>query len=315
VFYSLVLYDGEAYNYQERMKHKSVLVFLIIVTMIFSVQHTYASVPKGYSWAMQRPDNDVIIRITIEHSDWSESHYVDIVEVTMDGKSLNITNLEPQTTYKFSVNGTYNNTEMGDFQFRAHCVTHGWSQWEKQYIRTIVGVPINDSKKTAARIGSYAHLDIDKLHRRADMVVKGTVTDVSTSEDVRHYYLTAIIDVEKYLKNPSESHIAPALRITVQSSELKMSEEFWYETPALVYFSVGEKVIVYLENTDTEVCSPVGASQGKFTLVGNSYVNSGGEVIREPNPFSSWIVGLVIFGALALVIVIVWRARADWVKT
>ena len=66
--------------------------------------------------------------------------------------------------------------------------------------------------------GSYAHLDIDELHRRADMVVKGTVTDVSTSEDVRHYYLTAIIEVEKYLKNPSESHIAPALRITVQSA-------------------------------------------------------------------------------------------------
>ena len=32
--------------------------------------------------------------------------------------------------------------------------------------------------------GSYAHLDIDELHRRADMVVKGTVTDVSTSEDI-----------------------------------------------------------------------------------------------------------------------------------
>jgi len=155
--------------------------------------------------------------------------------------------------------------------------------------------------------GSYAHLSIDELHSRADLVVKGTVTDVSASEDVRHYYLTAIIEVEKYLKNPSESHIAPALRITVQSSELKMSEELWQETPALVYFSVGEKVIVYLENTDTEVCSPVGASQGKFTLVGNSYVNSDGEIIREPNPFSSWIVGLVIFGALALVIV--WRAR------
>ena len=98
---------------------------------------------------MQRSDNDVIIRITIEHSGGSESHYVDIVEVMMDGRNLNITDLEPQTTYRFSVNGTYNNTEMGDFQFRAHCVTHGWSQWEKQYIRTMGdGVPINGIKKT-----------------------------------------------------------------------------------------------------------------------------------------------------------------------
>ena len=38
--------------------------------------------------------------------------------------------------------------------------------------------------------GSYAYLDTNELYRRADTVVKGTVTDVSTSEDVRHYYLT-----------------------------------------------------------------------------------------------------------------------------
>jgi len=151
--------------------------------------------------------------------------------------------------------------------------------------------------------GSYAHLDINELHRRADLVVKGTVTNVSTYEDARHYYLEAKIEVEKYLKNPfEEAHFAPPLRITVQSSEVKMYEGIWYETPPLVNFTVGEKVIVYLEKTGTEVYSPVGAKQGKFTLMGNSYVNSGGEIIREPNPFSSLIVGLIIIGAFALVI-------------
>lgn len=160
--------------------------------------------------------------------------------------------------------------------------------------------------------GSYAHLDTDELHRRADLVVKGTVTNVSMYEDARHYYLEAKIEVEKYLKDPfQEAHFVPPHWITVRSSEQKMYGGIWYETPALVNFTVGEKVIVYLEKTGTEAYSPVGASQGKFTLVGNGYVNSGGEVIREPNPFSSLIVGSFIIGTLALVIVLARRVFSD----
>lgn len=82
--------------------------------------------------------------------------------------------------------------------------------------------------------GSYAHLDTDELHRRADLVVKGTVTNVSTYEDARHYYLLAKMEVEKYIKNPQESHFAPPIGISVKSSEQKMYPGIWYETPALV---------------------------------------------------------------------------------
>ena len=161
-----------------------------------------------------------------------------------------------------------------------------------------VSISLNDCD------GSYAYLDTDELYRRADTVVKGTVTDVSTSEDVRHYYLIAIIEVEKYIKNPQESKI-----VTVRSSEQKMGEGVWYETPALVNFSIGEKVVVYLEKASPEFYTPVGASQGKFTLMGNTYMNLNGDMWYEPKPLSFDIFGLVILGAIVLGIVY-WKRRS-----
>ena len=118
--------------------------------MTFSVQRTYASVPKVHSMGMRRAGSNVIVRIEIAHFGRSESHYVDIVEATMDGKSLNITDLEPQTSYRFYVNGTYNNTEIGDLRVRAHCVTHGWSNWT-QISRLSSSVVSANSNETAVK--------------------------------------------------------------------------------------------------------------------------------------------------------------------
>ena len=111
------------------MKHKAVLASLILVTVVFSVPLTYASVPKIHSMEMDRAGSDVIVTIEIAHQLGSESHYVDIVETTMGGRTLNFTNLVHQTSYRFFVNGTYNNTDIGELRVRAHCVTHGWSNW------------------------------------------------------------------------------------------------------------------------------------------------------------------------------------------
>jgi hypothetical protein len=159
-----------------------------------------------------------------------------------------------------------------------------------------------------AGLSSYAHLDIHDLHGRADTVVKGTVVDVSTSEDARHFYLVAEIEVEEYLKNPLESRV-----VFVQSSERKWIDGIAYETPGLVNFSSREKVIVYLERITPEFFTPVGARQGKFILIGSSYVNPDGEVIREPNPYSSWVAGFVVIGAFGIGIVY-FREMRGWRK-
>lgn len=153
--------------------------------------------------------------------------------------------------------------------------------------------------------GSYAYLDIEKLHQLADTVVKGTVIDVNTSDDVIYNYLTAIIEVEKYIKNPLELK-----KITVRSSKQKIGDGLWYEQPDLVNFSIGEKVVVYLQKLTPEFYTTIGASQGKFTLIGNFYINENADRWYEQKPLSFGFIGLVIVGAVILGIVC-WKRRTS----
>jgi len=111
------------------MKLKAVLAFLIIFIVTFSVQFTYANVPELNHLGASREGDNVEITVEMEHSEWSETHYVDIVEVTVDGKTLNFTDLEPQNALRFSLNGTINNAEIRELGARAHCTTNGWSNW------------------------------------------------------------------------------------------------------------------------------------------------------------------------------------------
>jgi len=150
--------------------------------------------------------------------------------------------------------------------------------------------------------GSSRALDLNDLYNSADFIVKGTVVDVNTSEDFNYYYLDARIEVEKCIKSPNDG-IAPSTHITVRSSEVKIPEGVAYEHPELVNFSVGEKVIVYLESVSSELLTPIGERQGKFTLIGNSYVNYSGLIYQEPRPYSYLILGLVIAGVISSIIV------------
>ena len=111
------------------MKEKSALVLFIYIVMTLSFQPVNASAPQVDSISASREGDDVFIRIEILHPGWSEDHYVDIVEATMNGRALNFTDLEPQAAYRFSLNGTFFNCEAGELRVRAHCVTHGWSDW------------------------------------------------------------------------------------------------------------------------------------------------------------------------------------------
>ena len=210
MFYSLALYVGEASNYQGRMKHKVVLASLILFTVVFSVPLTFASVPTIHSMEMDRAGSDVIVIIEIAHQLGSESHYVDIVETTMGGRTLNFTNLGHQTSYRFFVNGTYNNTDIGELRVRAHCVTHGWSNW-RQII--LLGPHVSskvDLNTTTANSTSIAHIwSLEEMTERADVILVGNVESIThhpaDPNDVPKMHRKVQISVEYYLKNPLNS--------------------------------------------------------------------------------------------------------------
>jgi len=72
---------------------------------------------------------DTILNITVRHSSPTSSHYVNEVEVDVDG-AVHDLDLAPQSTETFVVQ--YNMGELVDeptVRARAHCTIHGWSSW------------------------------------------------------------------------------------------------------------------------------------------------------------------------------------------
>jgi desulfoferrodoxin (superoxide reductase-like protein) len=72
------------------------------------------------------------IKLKIRHSNPSSGHYINLVEVDIDG-NIQQFNLQPQTTDPFDVE-----LELGALQgtpnvrARAHCIIHGYSAWSDQ---------------------------------------------------------------------------------------------------------------------------------------------------------------------------------------
>jgi len=85
------------------------------------------------------------IRLQITHSNPSSSHYVDIIEVDVDGQVTQSIQ-QPQTSDPFTVEldlGVIQGTP--NVKARAHCTVHGWSPWSNQ-------VPVPEFPTTALAV-------------------------------------------------------------------------------------------------------------------------------------------------------------------
>jgi len=95
----------------------------------FQVHIVLADVPSVLSIEPWTSGTDTILNITVRHSSPTSSHYVNKVEVDVDGDVHDI-DLTPQSTVTFVVQ--YNMGELADsptVRARAHCTIHGWSSW------------------------------------------------------------------------------------------------------------------------------------------------------------------------------------------
>ena len=156
---------------------------------------------------------------------------------------------------------------------------------------------------------SYASLDYSELWRESATIVVGTVTSI-TSEGGGYYSVD--VEVERYVKNPSEAsslvihyHVRTnfemvTLEGTVVASD--SSEPEWG-------FGDGERVYVFLRRVSPDLFEVVGGFQGKYSIVDGSGVNSLGERMSIPTPLSQAII--IETGLGIAVFVTIWIKR-DW---
>jgi len=78
---------------------------------------------------------EMVLRVDFRHNSPSSNHYVDSIEVEIDGKVEEITDQDPQSSASFSESKTLEDGEIGSIRVRAHCNIHRWSQWRTLELR------------------------------------------------------------------------------------------------------------------------------------------------------------------------------------
>jgi desulfoferrodoxin (superoxide reductase-like protein) len=126
---------NERVNPMEKAGSKFLIasVSLILVAILF-LNHAgtaVANVPTVLQIVNISQGSDGKIRLEITHQGPGPNHYVDMVEVQVNGATQQFS-LQPQTTDPFRVEldlGMLQGTP--EVQARAHCNIHGWSDWSQ----------------------------------------------------------------------------------------------------------------------------------------------------------------------------------------
>ncbi len=111
-----------------------VLLLALVATAIFQIRVALADVPSVVSIEPWTSETDTILNITVTHSSPTSSHYVNKVEVDVNG-TINDIDLTPQSTVTFTVQ--YDLGELAvevPVQARAYCTIHGWSNWSSPVV-------------------------------------------------------------------------------------------------------------------------------------------------------------------------------------
>ena len=155
---------------------------------------------------------------------------------------------------------------------------------------------------------SYAHIDDDELWRRSDTIVIGNVTSI-TSQGNDH---SVEIEVERYLKNPSEASFLLVHYTTHDNREYVSPEgDIVYSVSGNVEwgFNVDERVYVFLRSVTPEYYEVVGEFQGKYSMINDIGVGYGGHRMRIPTPYSPIV---LIEGGIGIAFFVTVWIKRDW---
>ena len=92
-----------------------------------------ADVPTVIEIEWETRGQDTVVIVTVRHSSPTSRHYVDAVDIEIDGEIENIEDLEAQTETTFTVELTLNSA-FTEIRARARCTTHGLSRWVSETV-------------------------------------------------------------------------------------------------------------------------------------------------------------------------------------
>ena len=161
---------------------------------------------------------------------------------------------------------------------------------------------------------SYTHISDKEMRRESDTVVIGTVTSITSEESGNRVYHYVEVEVERYLKNPSEAsslviHYYTRINRVINTPDgtAAIYEDISdYE----LAFKIGEKVYMFLRQItpDYEVFE---GFLGKYSIHDGVAINPIGRRIRIPMPVSSIV--MIGTGIGVVVLFTMWYKR-NWLS-
>jgi desulfoferrodoxin (superoxide reductase-like protein) len=103
------------------------VVALMVLLCLSSIPLAYADVPSVLEISREEEGGNTFLVIEVRHGSPTSSHYVDVIEVEVDGEVEKLDDLEPQASTRFEER--YAVDPDAEIRVRAHCNVHGWSRW------------------------------------------------------------------------------------------------------------------------------------------------------------------------------------------
>jgi len=112
-----------------RTTSKTGLIFALLLILVLTPMAAEANVPTVVSIDLASNREQILIRIA--HANPSQSHYVDKVDVKVDGSTTTLEEIGimPQTGPEFVVSFNLPKGDTHTVQARAQCIVHGWGDW------------------------------------------------------------------------------------------------------------------------------------------------------------------------------------------
>jgi desulfoferrodoxin (superoxide reductase-like protein) len=107
--------------------YASMGTLLLVLICLSSIPLVFADVPSVLEITREEEGGDTFLVMDVRHGSPSSSHYVDVIEVEIDGKVEKLADLDPQTSTRFEERLAAD--PEASIRVRAHCNVHGWSPW------------------------------------------------------------------------------------------------------------------------------------------------------------------------------------------
>lgn len=128
------------------MKIKNLVFVGLVLLITYGSVLANADVPDVLELSIEENGEQTLV-ISIRHGAPSSSHYVDEIQLELDGELVEVTDLETQSETQFTEEYTMD-SEAENIRVRVHCNLHGWSNWESLQMdepstpRGIPGFPV-----------------------------------------------------------------------------------------------------------------------------------------------------------------------------